>query len=652
MTEDKLAAAIKELSFQNKEKEKKIQRIFRQAPITLAIMEGENFIFRMVNAKVTEAIGKTETEIVGKSVFELMPELEEGGLREILSGVLKTAKPFVAIEIPTTYTEHGQLITAYFDLVNEPFYDASGKITGVTSSGIDVTERVLARKIIEESEKINSEYSKELSDYKYALDESSIIAITDQNGLIKKVNNNFCLISKYSEEELIGQDHRIINSGYHPKEFIRDLWKTIANGKIWRGELRNKSKDGSFYWVDTTIVPFLDNEGKPYQYLTIRSDITERKKLEEQQEIFTSIINSSDDAILSVTLKSIIKTWNQGAEKIFGYHAKEIIGKHVSVLIPRHLQGEENVIMGKIRRGKFIHHYETERTRKDGKNIYVSISISPVKDALGNIIGASKITRDITTRKETQKYLIQRTAQLENANKELEAFNYISSHDLQEPLRKIQTFVTRIMLEETKNLSDKGQEYFLRIEDAANRMQTLIADLLSYSRTTSSERKYEITDLKTIIEEVKKDFKEIIEEKNATIEIPEICNAPIIPFQFRQLIHNLISNSLKFTNPEIPPHIIIKGRIIKYNEVNVIKPLPEKDYYCHITISDNGIGFEPQYKERIFEMFQRLHDKEIIQGTGIGLTIVKKIVDNHNGIIIATGELYKGAAFDIYIPST
>ena len=244
-----------------------------------------------------------------------------------------------------------------------------------------------------------------------------------------------------------------------------------------------------------------------------------------------------------------------------------------------------------------------------------------------------------------------RAAELGIANKELESFTYISSHDLQEPLRKIQIFATRLIADESKNLSDKGKEYILRMQDAANRMQVLITDLLAYSRTTTSERKFEKSDLNAIIESVKKDFAETIAEKKAIIKVNEMCDADIIPFQFRQLMHNIIGNALKFSKPDLPPHILIKSRIIKGSKVNNQNLLPEKDY-CHITITDNGIGFEPQYKDHIFELFKRLHDKEKITGTGIGLTIVKKIAENHNGVVTATSELNKGATFDIYIPST
>jgi len=242
-----------------------------------------------------------------------------------------------------------------------------------------------------------------------------------------------------------------------------------------------------------------------------------------------------------------------------------------------------------------------------------------------------------------------RAAELINANAELEAFSYVSSHDLQEPLRKIQTFSLRILETENQNLSAKGKDYFNRMKMAANRMQKLIEDLLAFSHLNIAERKYEYTDLNTILEEVKSDFKETMEEKHAIIEATDLPRINIIAFQFRQLVHNLIGNALKFSNPERPPRIMIKSRIEKGNKLDNEKLLLETEY-CHISVSDNGIGFDAQYKDRVFEVFQKLHGREEFAGTGIGLAIVKKIAENHNGVVTVASHLNQGATFHIYIP--
>jgi signal transduction histidine kinase len=248
-------------------------------------------------------------------------------------------------------------------------------------------------------------------------------------------------------------------------------------------------------------------------------------------------------------------------------------------------------------------------------------------------------------------------------NKELELFNYISSHDLQEPLRKIQIFASRIQSNEAEKLSLKGRDDLQRMQEAAFRMHTLIEDLLAYSRTTTTERTFVNTNLAEIIEDVKAGFREELRARNATIETADMCEANIIPFQFRQLMQNLLSNSLKFSSPQKPLHIRIKCSIIEYDKLKISNaelfntgavlrnhaPGHEPSY-CHISVCDNGIGFEPQYKERIFEIFQRLHSKSAYPGTGIGLAIVKKIVENHNGVIQANSQPGEGTCFDIFIP--
>jgi signal transduction histidine kinase len=246
-----------------------------------------------------------------------------------------------------------------------------------------------------------------------------------------------------------------------------------------------------------------------------------------------------------------------------------------------------------------------------------------------------------------------RAIELLNVNKELLAFNFISSHDLQEPLRKIQTFISIMMEKETNTMTEAGKNNLKRIHASATRMRDLIEDLHEFSKINVIQHPYEMSDLSTIIEDVKSELIDNIYQKTV-FKINGLVPVLIRPFQFRQIIYNLISNSLKFCLPDIELHITIQSAILKYNEFKLLN-LPNSPQVCdywNFTFKDNGIGFEAQYNEIVFIIFQRLHHIEEYSGTGIGLAIVKKIVDNHNGIITAEGKLNKGATFNIYIPIT
>jgi signal transduction histidine kinase len=255
-------------------------------------------------------------------------------------------------------------------------------------------------------------------------------------------------------------------------------------------------------------------------------------------------------------------------------------------------------------------------------------------------------TRELSVANEL---LERKNEELQSMNKELNSVTYVASHDLQEPLRKIQLFARLLRETENQNLTDRGKDYFVRVQSAAHRMQTLIQNLLTFSRISKGERKFENVNPSQIIEEVKSELSETIREKNAIIEINAHCTVYIIPFQFQQMMFNLLGNALKFSKPDVPPHITIECKNMIADKANNTGLAPGKEY-CHVSIRDNGIGFESKYKEKIFDLFQRLHGKDRYEGTGIGLSIVKKVVEIHNGHIFSTSQLNEGTTFNIYIP--
>ena len=476
---------------------------------------------------------------------------------------------------------------------------------------------------------------REIDDLKAALDEHAIVAITDPQGKITCVNDKFCAISKYSEQELLGQDHRILNSGFHSKEFIRDLWTTIARGKVWKGEIKNKAKDGSFYWVDTTIVPFLNDDGKPRQYVTIRADITERKRMEMIAVHLAAIEKSSNDAIIGKNLDGTITSWNAGAEKIFGYSSEEMLGSSILRLIPADLHDEEHHIIQRITRGESVQNLETVRQSKGGRLINVSITSSPIKDSSGKTIGASKVARDITERKLAEEKISQLNAELERRvierTAELEAFSYSISHDLRAPLRAMGGFARMLQEDYAATFPPEAGRQLERIHENAMKMGLLIDGLLEFSRLSRQPLNKRTVSPAKIANRVLEELQSDMEGRHVKITIGDLPDGEADPTLLHQVFMNLLSNALKYSRRCDPAVIEVGAR--------------KDGGRCVYFIKDNGAGFEMEYAHNLFGVFQRLHRADQFEGTGVGLAIVQRIIRRHGGRVWAEAEPDKGATF-------
>ncbi|WP_125719988.1 PAS domain S-box protein [Flavobacterium ustbae] len=672
----KLIGTIRDITEEKKyqqkieESEKKLRNLIMQSPVPKAILRGTDFVIEMANFVLLNNIWKKEESVVqGKKLLEIFPELSEQKYADLLKKVYESGNVHAESESLLYIDNEKTGNQFYVDFEFAPLRESDNSISGVRMTLIDVTEKVEARKKIEESEK------------RFRLLTESIPQLiweTDADG------NSLFTSGRWFEYTGIepgaeGSWQKMI----HPDDFEENvrIWQhALATGEMYRCDVRMRRKDGSYRWhtvigepvfgLDNTIIKwvgaFTDIHTEKAFTHELEQQVTARTReliqinesLRKSEERYHLMVEEVQEySILYLNPKGIVENWNVGAEKIKGYKAEEIIGKYFAVFYTdedQKAQLPEKLLQLAREKGKVIH--EGWRARKDGILFWASVVITAVHNKKGDVIGFSKVTHDLTERKKADDTLKmnaleleQKNNELEEMNKELQSFAYISSHDLQEPLRKIQTFASQIIEKESENLSENGMDKFKRMQNAAQRMQTLINDLLAYSRTNIQERIFIKTDLAQIIGEVKEDLTEELEQKSAVIKIEQNSKVDIIPFQFKQLLYNLISNSLKFSNPEIPVVINISSEIKLGEDLEEEKLIPIKKY-CHIKVSDNGIGFESQYNKKIFEVFQRLHGRDRYNGTGIGLAIVKKIVENHNGIITASGVQNEGASFDIYIP--
>jgi PAS domain S-box-containing protein len=461
-----------------------------------------------------------------------------------------------------------------------------------------------------------------------------LLCIAGPDGFFKRLNPAFDQFG-YSEGEMTSSPFLDF---VHPDDVSATLAEVerLAKGvPTIHFENRYRCKDGSYRWLLWSASP--DRNGLIY---CSAHDITERKRSEEalrrseeRLRLMTSVV--TDYAILMLDPSGHVITWNDGAERQQGYRSDEIVGQHFSrFFLPEdvRLDRPAQELQVAAAEGRF-EDSGGWRIRKDGSRFWANVVISAMRDEHGKLHGFSKIVRDISERRTAQKQLEEVADKLERSNRELQDFASIASHDLQEPLRKIRTFSDRLKSKLNSSATGEVRDYLERLNSSACRMQLLIENLLAYSRVASSAPRVIHVDLNEVMKDVLADLESLIEKTGGRVELSPLPVVDGDPSQMRQLLQNLVANALKFRCSDVAP---------------VVKLYAKSG---QIYVEDNGIGFEQQYAERIFGVFERLHGRLEYEGTGIGLSICRKIVERHHGTIAAHGNLGLGATFVITLPT-
>ncbi|HYE53819.1 MAG TPA: ATP-binding protein, partial [Chitinophagaceae bacterium] len=647
-----------------RQSEENFRSMILQAPVAMCILIGKDHVIDIANDAMINLWGKPQEHVMHKPVFEALPDAREQGLESLLDHVYETGESFSASERPVELVRQGKPEIVYQNFVYAPYRGADGNILGVLVISIDVTPQVLARKKIEEAEqkaRLAIE-SADLGTYEFYIK-------TDEVAASPRFHDIWGIGNTSSRQQYANIIHPEDLPGRN--EAITEAYRT---GNL-NYEARIITPENKLKWVKMRGVVLKDEQQEPERILGVVQDITEqklfaeelRKRVEEQtaellnahktllstNNYFRHIINKFDAALACLVpvfqdgkIADFYFKLTNTAYAVYANSTPEAIqNKLVSELFPGYYQTDVFdryvTVFNTGEPQNWELHYNA-----DGLNVFLLVAASKMNDEV--VINFS----DITELKNLQLDLLRKIEELERLNRNLEEFAYAASHDMKEPIRKIHVFIDMLKKSLTGKLSANEQGYFNRVETAARRMSTLIDDLLAYSEADHVTGHAETVNLNELIAQVLSDLDLEIEQRHAVVHVGDLSIVRGHRRQLQQAFQNLIGNALKYGKPHEPPVINITCSRTKGDQPGLHLTAEEQaKTYNRITIRDNGIGFEQAEAERIFNVFTRLHVKSEYKGTGIGLSIVRKVIQNHHGYIWAEAQPDAGASFHILLPA-
>lgn len=646
--------------------EQTLRNLILQAPVAMCRLKGPQHVVEIANDGMYELWGRSKEELLNKSIFEGLPEVKDQGYEELLNEVFTTGKRFSAFGIPVTLPRDGNVEIIYINLLYEAFREGDGTISGVMAVASDVTEQVIARRKIEESEaELQRRVEERTADLQQQqlligsiLDASfngiySLKAIRNKSGIITDfsylfANKIVANMLQLSVDEMVGRSMLELIPENKANGFF-DIFCNVLNTGVPVHDETHFVTGKLNHWFDFIVIRIDDDT----LVVTVQN-ITEKKKVSEEiqkQKVFldTVVSNATSGLLYCQAIRDLEGTIrdfrvvlaNEMAAKLSGFSdVKEFSSLTLNQIHERARTEEVTAV--------YINIVETGNPQSfeyflSSMERWYTISVVKLGD------GFLTTCTDISQTKALQLQLEDAIVELKHSNQNLQEFAYAASHDLKEPARKVRLFSDRLRTRLSLKLEEQDEHYFARLETAAIRMETLIDDLLLYSEISRGSIVQEMVDLNHTIAVVQEDLELQIEEKRAKIIADPL---PVIyghKRQFQQLFQNLFANSLKYSKPGVAPEITIRYSLVPHNKI-ILHGMRQAQQYHVIEFNDNGIGFAQEESERIFNVFTRLHGNGHLKGTGVGLSIVKKVANNHHGDVTAESMPGVGARFTIYLP--